>query len=195
MDRAAQQKAEAKSNHPPASKGVKETFQAEEIVDNSEKHLTVQRFQTMIDNSPRMAAQRQVIQRSGYPAFSGGDPNGISEYKYASGETITFIAFTSCIGVVGRKGNVLTGVHLVIVGTGADAEKFSADDVPAVAALLSGSDEYAFVGCVETWGLDNNDGMNALFAAFGPDDSYPNGDGVYTVGYDSEGEEFIFTKA
>lgn len=78
-----------------------------------------------------------------------GDANALAEKEYATAKIIKFTYLDSCIGVVGRKGDDLTGVHLVL-----DIEKLDeqADNVAQqIVDLLQGSDEVIIVGLIEVW--------------------------------------------
>jgi hypothetical protein len=69
-----------------------------------------------------------------YTITQATDPLNIKEQEYASGPKIMFTKFTSCIGVIAKKGATLTAVHLVIIAK--DESTFDANDVPAVLKLL-----------------------------------------------------------
>ena len=78
------------------------------------------------------------------------NPLKINEQEYASGSEIKFTAFTSCIGVIAKKGTELTAVHLVIVAK--DGSIFCANDVPAVVNLLPKTpDAVTIFGCIDVW--------------------------------------------
>jgi len=80
------------------------------------------------------------------------DLQNISEQEYGTANEIQFTNFNSCIGVVARKGNNVTGVHLVIVST--DQTIF--DNVAAegcVNLLPDDYDEVIVYGIIETWSL------------------------------------------
>lgn len=82
-----------------------------------------------------------------------GDANALAEKEYATAKIIKFTYLDSCIGVVGRKGDDLTGVHLVL-----DIEKLNeqADNVAQqIVDLLQRSDEVIIVGLIELWENDN----------------------------------------
>ena len=91
----------------------------------------------------------------------------IAEQQYATAKKkIQFTTFTSCIGAITKKGEELTGVHLVIKGApdlrGQEAT-FGANDVPKVLALLKLPADAAVVfGCFDVWRHPEN-GVVAAF--------------------------------
>lgn len=73
----------------------------------------------------------------------------IAEHQWARGPELKFTNFDSCIGVVGRQGNELTGVHLVCVGE--QDVVFNDAVANQVIELLAGSEETAIFGFAEIW--------------------------------------------
>ena len=91
------------------------------------------------------------------------NPLKINEQEYASGPEIKFTAFTSCIGVIAKKGTELTAIHLVIVAK--DGSTFCANDVPEVVNLLPKTpDAVTIFGCIDVWNNPaNGKELNAAF--------------------------------
>jgi hypothetical protein len=94
-----------------------------------------------------------------YTLTKTNDALSIAEQQYATAQNkLMFTMFTSCIGVVAKKGDKLTGVHLVIVGEppvpGQEGPRFGADasDVPNVIAKLNlPADAVCVFGCFDVW--------------------------------------------
>jgi hypothetical protein len=85
-----------------------------------------------------------------YQLKEGKDPLNIAEQEYASGKKLKFTKFTSCIGVVAKKGPTLTAVHLVMVAK--DESVFDPNDAVKVLELLPPApDAVAIVGCIDLW--------------------------------------------
>jgi hypothetical protein len=86
----------------------------------------------------------------------------IAEQQYATAEEIRFTAFTSCIGIIGRQGPNLTGVHLVMRAS--DDSPFDTPAVLAVLARLTAHFETVWIiGCTDLW----ENPQNNVLAAFG----------------------------
>ena len=82
-------------------------------------------------------------------ALNEGDPLKIAEQEYASGSKLKFTAFTSCIGVIAKKGEMLTGIHLVAIG---DGGVFMPTDVNRVHKLLpTPADRITVFGFINDW--------------------------------------------
>jgi hypothetical protein len=85
-----------------------------------------------------------------YTISKANDPLKIEEREYASAEKIMFTAFTSCIGVIAKKGAKLTAIHLVMIDK--DENIFSPNDATNVLQLLpTAPDAVAIFGCVSLW--------------------------------------------
>lgn len=84
-----------------------------------------------------------------YP-IKPGDADNLTEAKYAEGAAIKFSPFTSCIGVVGRYGNVLKAVHLVMIW---NTKKFDALNASLVEQYIGdpAPDEIVLFGCIDLW--------------------------------------------
>ncbi len=139
--------------------------------DNSPTVAAQRKLSAAIDGSPRLVAQRRqlegvfgsalstphsappvqrVVQMKGYKLTAAADPKAIKEQEVGSGKSIQFTTFTSCIGIIGKKGDgTLVGIHLVRFST--DGEPFQADDVPAVKAHMSGLSDIKIIGQTDFW--------------------------------------------
>jgi hypothetical protein len=74
----------------------------------------------------------------------------IKEQEYASAAEIKFTMFTSCIGVIAKKGGTLTAVHLVMKSR--DDSLFDSTAAANVLALLPKSpDAVTIFGCCSLW--------------------------------------------
>jgi hypothetical protein len=98
-----------------------------------------------------------------YELIKGTDPLPLKEREYASAAEIKFTQFTSCIGVISRKGPTLSAVHLVIIS--GDIFGSDAIDVPTVLGQLpEPRDAVTIVGCIDVW--QNPVNGKVLVAAF-----------------------------
>jgi hypothetical protein len=96
-----------------------------------------------------------------YKLKGGTDPANIAEQEYATSSTIGFTTFTSCIGVIAKKGSELTGIHLVMVAD--DHSTFDEQAATAVhQALPDTYDKVSIVGCINLWENPDN-GVRAAF--------------------------------
>jgi hypothetical protein len=91
-----------------------------------------------------------VVQMNGYTLSGAGDAMAIAEQEVGTGKTIRFTTFTSCIGVIGKKGDgTLVGIHLVRFGS--HGEPFKEADIPTVKARLSGLTDITIIGQTDFW--------------------------------------------
>ena len=98
-----------------------------------------------------------------YEIIQATNPLQIKEREYASAAEIKFTRFTSCIGVISKKGPTLTAVHLVIIS--GDIFGSDANDVPTVLGQLpEPRDTVTIVGCMDVWQNPVNGAV--LVAAF-----------------------------
>ena len=140
-------------------------------------------------------AQRKenVIQL--YPALNAGNANEITEERYATGNgAISFGNFDSCLGIVGRNGTNLTGIHLVYVdgngvrldGANDDLNQNKALTVATIASLLNAMDEVKLVGDIDGWNGTASFFMQTLRAAVNNiADGQNSPRGEWTVTYDA----------
>ncbi|GGA24122.1 hypothetical protein [Okeania sp. KiyG1] len=73
----------------------------------------------------------------------------IKEMEYGTGERIQFSPFSSCLGVVGRTGTNVTGIHLVEYDR--EGVRFNEEMATAVKTKLNGCAEWIFMGFVDDW--------------------------------------------
>ena len=96
-----------------------------------------------------------------YTITEAADPLNIREAEFASATEIKFTTFTSCIGVIAKKGATLTAVHLVMLDK--HDIKFTATDVSTVVDVLPGApDAVTIIGHISLWEIPKNQ----LVAAF-----------------------------
>lgn len=93
-----------------------------------------------------------------YVLSETNNPLDIAEREYASApKKIQFTAFTSCIGVVARKGDKLTGVHLSQVDNN---DKYFGEDRNVVTSILNKlpnpADRVTIFGFVKSWRNSEN---------------------------------------
>ena len=124
------------------------------------------RYQNLVGNVMQMQ----------YPNLKvGGDSADITEEEFASARfRVTFTGINSCIGLVGRINDTLTGVHMVLVGSGDKSLADGGGDnnlidntAATVAATLAGSAEVKVVGQVRAWrgiGVPNGNGATRFLA-------------------------------
>jgi hypothetical protein len=141
-----------------------------------------------------------VVQRY---LLTEGDPAGIGEEEYATAAwAVGFGYFDTCIGLVGRRGEFLTGVHLVLGGSGrtlADPWVVLAV-IGQMATLLRGSDQLIAFGNLGLWTHGGNlplhgDLLRGLGpAGIGPDYVYE-GQGEFLVSYEeADGGRLFLTE-
>lgn len=83
----------------------------------------------------------------------------IAELEWGSAPSIGFTFFDSCLGLLGRSGNDVIGVHLVMV-----ASRVFDDEAAALAAsVVLGCNEVAVIGNVSLW----EDNVPGPFQAMG----------------------------
>ena len=89
------------------------------------------------------------------------NPLQIKEQEFASAKEIKFTPFTSCIGVIAKKGAKLTAVHLVMVAD--DGSYFNRNAATTVLDNLPEEpDVVTIIGCIDLWVSPAN-GMSAAF--------------------------------
>ena len=96
-----------------------------------------------------------------YPLTGTTTATAIKEREYATAAVIKFTKFTSCIGVIAKKGDEMTAVHLAMRAT--DGSDFDTAAATAVLDLLpKDPDAAAIFGCISMW--ENPD--NRVLAGF-----------------------------
>ena len=104
------------------------------------------------------------------------NPMRIAEQEYASATTIRFTPFTSCIGLVARKGTMLTAVHLVIMSN--TDTLFDDGAAKQVASILGAYDEVVVLGLIDIW-EDNVPAYRTLIKSLKSPTFVPKNDGTY----------------
>jgi hypothetical protein len=97
-----------------------------------------------------------------YEFKEAATPWYIEEQQYKTQKDfngIRFSLFTSCIGVMGRNGKIVTGVHLVLVGNGGNFDKAAADET---IRLLGSHTESYVVGDIRGWKQDVKEAYTRL---------------------------------
>jgi len=101
-----------------------------------------------------------------------------------STEGIRFSKFTSCIGIISKKHDLLNGVHLCIYSNGT---KISGADIPNIKAIIGDDHDDAFIfGMVSVW---EGSGLRGFLdtlkteLSISEDKEYPWGDGRYIIRY------------
>ena len=80
----------------------------------------------------------------------------IKEQQFATAAEIMFTKFTSCIGVIAKKGDMLTGIHLVMIAD--DFSEFDSTAAIAALKLLPERPDYFYViGHVNMWKSSKTD--------------------------------------
>lgn len=77
------------------------------------------------------------------------DTTNITEQHYGTDNEIRFSAFTSCIGLMARHDNKVTGVHLVMFSN--DDSPFDNAAADAAIALLGDYSEVVVIGQANMW--------------------------------------------
>ncbi|MEM9535072.1 MAG: DUF4157 domain-containing protein [Cyanobacteria bacterium P01_A01_bin.3] len=113
-----------------------------------------------------------VVQRANYPNLDGPvDANNIQETQYGTGDgQVTFPGIDSCIGIVGRSGSTLTGVHMVMVdkaGTfmveGSGFDETITATAASVVSVLGKPEEIRVFGEASDWKA----GIPSFFSVLG----------------------------
>jgi hypothetical protein len=84
-----------------------------------------------------------------YTLNPAANPQQIGEQEYGTAGTIMFTQFTSCMGVIARNGNNVTGVHLVVVGQ--DGTVFDNAAAQATIQVLGAYTEVVVIGLLDIW--------------------------------------------
>ncbi len=142
-------------------------------------------------------AQELVVQRKGtYPEnFVDKSGQEIGEIEYGTGQQITFGTMTSCLGIVARKGDTVTGVHLGMVSgdesKSSEAKyisEFSQSDqqkiIKKIKSIIGNPDKIVYVGYPTTiWSQIPFYG--ALKAAVPPDKEVDKDGANYVAGVEN----------
>lgn len=84
-----------------------------------------------------------------YTLTAAADIMNIAEQQYGMGNEIRFTVFTSCIGIIARHDDVLTGVHLVMFDS--NDEPFDDTGVEETIQILGGYDQIVVIGQTGMW--------------------------------------------
>ena len=97
-----------------------------------------------------------------YNFTQAGNVMNIEEQQYGSAGEIRFSKFTSCIGLIARNGNNVTGVHLVMVSS--DDTYFDNAAADAAIRLLGNYQQVVVIGYTATWAANLLDPYQHLIA-------------------------------
>jgi len=131
-----------------------------------------------------------------YKFNKAGNPMSIKEQEYGSGSEIKFTKFTSCIGVIAKKYDVLHAVHLVMKGKDGIFDSAAAIDV--VGLLPSLPEKVTIFGCIALWqnpenGVDK--AFQKLLASIKSVEKYQQytfGEGIYGAKIDGKDIEITY---
>jgi hypothetical protein len=103
-----------------------------------------------------------------YTIKKTSNPLGIEERECASGPVIQFTTFTSCIGVIAKKGGALTAVHLSVLDEHGNIFGESAEDVDNVLNSVlpqqpQKADAVTVFGCIDYWRNSESPQVRAAF--------------------------------
>ena len=125
------------------------------------------------------------------------DAGAIKEQEYASAKEVTFTAFTSCIGVIAKKSDTLTAVHLVMVDK--SGNKFDTTAAATVIGVLpKDPDAVTIFGCISVWENPKNEvqaafqKLTAAYSSLKKYQQYSWGDGTYGAKVTGDAIEMTF---
>jgi len=105
------------------------------------------------DHTGRIASSAPLDEESimTYQFTQAADAMAIAEQGYATAAAIKFTGFTSCIGVIAKRGGLLTGAHLVL--NAPDGTKFNQNAATRLIYEVLGNqyDKIWIIGCVDIW--------------------------------------------
>ena len=132
-----------------------------QFVDNRPEGIMQMQMHKLAENSRSDATQRKhekgVVQRVGVYAptvtIDRVGPTGIAELESGSGKAINFTGISSCLGVIGKNGDTLVGVHLPLYDkNGVSVATSNAANLgTAVGNLMAGCDSIYIVGEKMVW--------------------------------------------
>jgi len=106
------------------------------------------------------------------------DTMKIAEQEYGTDAEVRFTIFTSCIGLLARKENNVTGVHLVMFSdTGNVFDNEAAE--AAAACLPVGYTSVVVIGQVNMWEDNLNGPYNYLLSLLNNPNTIDKNDGIY----------------
>lgn len=101
----------------------------------------------------------------------------IEEQQFGSGQEIRFTKFTSCIGVIAREGNKVTGVHLVIISK--DDTPFNNDAAQLTINTLGKYTQVVVIGQIDFWKGSVGEAYDALIKGLKKPIIISTDDGIY----------------
>ncbi len=129
-----------------------------------------------------------------YLLSEAADPQNIKEREWGTGAEIKFSTFTSCIGIIGKVGTSVIGVHLSIMdSTGNFA---SAQDMSRICDFLTekgvDTNTSKVIGCISVWKTSNQGAWDSLIRRLEGADEYPLGEGSYGAKIGEAGVELTY---
>jgi len=112
-----------------------------------------------------------------YNFAPAGNVMAIAEQQYGTAQEVRFTQFTSCIGLLARAGNNVTGVHLVMVS--ADDTPFDNAAADAAVALLPAYTQVVVIGQTQMWNDNLNGPYNYLLGLLANPVIIDVNDGIY----------------
>ena len=132
-----------------------------------------------------------------YSVTPAKDAGSIKEQEYASAKQITFTKFTSCIGVIAKKADTLTAVHLVMVDP--NGVRFDTTAAATVIGILpKDPDAVTVFGCIDSWENPANtvlaafQKLTAPYSALKKYQQYTFGQGTYGAKIDGDDIEITY---
>lgn len=104
----------------------------------------------------------------------------IKEQEFGSSGEVRFTTFTSCIGLLGRRGDTVTGVHLVMFSS--DDTQFNQAAAAEAVALLGSFEKVVVIGHTGIWsgaGGEISAAYGAMLEMLGNPVVIPVDDGIY----------------
>ncbi len=105
------------------------------------------------------------------------DPMDIKEQEYQSAKEVRFSKFTSCIGVLAKNDEIVTGVHLVIWSK--DETRFDDAAARETVALLSRYQQVVVIGHTDLWESNLREQYKYLLSLIKGPHIINTNDGVY----------------
>lgn len=124
----------------------------------------------------------------------------IAEQEYGSGAEISFTKFTSCIGVIAKKGSTLTAAHLVMKAKDKDETLFGTGTAADLLALMPDTyDKVTIIGCIALWENPQNNvqaafqKLTAGLKTLEKVQQYPLASGTYGAKVDGDDIELTYS--
>jgi hypothetical protein len=113
-----------------------------------------------------------------YTFSKAANPMAIAEQEYSiEHQEIRFTKFTSCIGLIPRRGNQVGGVHLVIMSK--DDSPFDTDAADRAVRLIEPYDRVVVIGETDFWEDNVGPAYRHLLSLLQHNTVISVGDGVY----------------